>query len=151
MQRRARRHARRVLAIAMLALIIVVSIWTPLLYPTLLRIAGSPGPASCCRARCRSWWRWSAWGSGAAWRASTIVTPFLCAQGWFVLCYAGLGISIWPMIVPPSITIWEAAAPPESQLFLLVGAVILIPIIMIYTGFAYWVFRGKVRPGAHYH
>jgi cytochrome bd ubiquinol oxidase subunit II len=79
------------------------------------------------------------------------ITPFLCAQAWFVLCYAGLGISLWPLIVPPDITIWEAAAPPSSQAFLLVGAVVLIPVILGYTGYAYWVFRGKVRPGAHYH
>ena len=49
------------------------------------------------------------------------------------------------------ITIWDAAAPPSSQAFLLVGAVVLIPIILGYTGYAYWVFRGKVRPGMHYH
>ena len=52
---------------------------------------------------------------------------------------------------PTDITIWDAAAPPASQAFLLVGAVILIPIILAYTGYAYWVFRGKVRPGMHYH
>jgi cytochrome d ubiquinol oxidase subunit II len=79
------------------------------------------------------------------------LTPFLCAQAWFVLCYAGLGISLWPLIAPPGITIWDAAAPPSSQAFLLVGAVVLIPIILGYTGYAYWVFRGKVRPGMHYH
>jgi cytochrome d ubiquinol oxidase subunit II len=79
------------------------------------------------------------------------LSPFLCALGWFVLCFAGLGISIFPAIVPPSITIWDAAAPPESQAFLLVGAVVLIPMILAYTGYAYWVFRGKVRAGAHYH
>ena len=78
-------------------------------------------------------------------------TPLLCAQAWFVLCYAGLGISLFPLIAPPSITIWEAAAPPSSQAFLLVGAAVLIPVILAYTGFAYWVFRGKVRPGMHYH
>jgi cytochrome d ubiquinol oxidase subunit II len=62
------------------------------------------------------------------------------------------------MIVPPGrgteqagITIWDAAAPASSQAFLLVGAVVLIPMILGYTGYAYWVFRGKVRPGMHYH
>jgi cytochrome d ubiquinol oxidase subunit II len=50
-----------------------------------------------------------------------------------------------------SIDLWQAAAPPASQLFLLVGAVILIPVVLAYTGFGYWVFRGKVRPGEHYH
>jgi cytochrome d ubiquinol oxidase subunit II len=76
-------------------------------------------------------------------------TPLLCAQAWFILCYAGLAISLWPLIVPPDITIWDAAAPPVSQYFLLIGALILVPIILCYTGFAYWVFRGKVRPGMH--
>jgi cytochrome d ubiquinol oxidase subunit II len=79
------------------------------------------------------------------------VMPLLCTQAWFVLCYAGLGISLWPLIVPPDITIWDAAAPVASQAFLLFGAVVLIPTILGYTGYAYWVFRGKVRPGAHYH
>ena len=68
-----------------------------------------------------------------------------------MLCYAGLGISIWPKIVPPSISIWDAAAPAASQAFLLVGAIVLIPIFFAYTGYAYYVFRGKVRPGMHYH
>ena len=78
-------------------------------------------------------------------------TPFFCALGLFVLCYLGLGYSIFPLIIPPSITIWQAAAPPASQLFLITGAVVLIPIILAYNLFAYWVFRGKVEPGAHYH
>ena len=54
-------------------------------------------------------------------------------------------------MVPPDIDIWQAAAPHDSQLFLLVGAVVLVPVILAYTAYAYWVFRGKVKPGAHYH
>jgi cytochrome d ubiquinol oxidase subunit II len=77
--------------------------------------------------------------------------PFLCALGFFFLSYTGLAISIWPMIVPPGITIWQAAAPRDSQLFLLVGAVVLIPIILAYTGYVYWLFRGKMKPGHSYH
>jgi cytochrome d ubiquinol oxidase subunit II len=77
--------------------------------------------------------------------------PFFCALGLFLLCYAGLGISLWPMIVPPGITIHEAAAPPSTQAFLLAGAAVLIPVILVYTGFVYWIFRGKVRPGEGYH
>ena len=79
------------------------------------------------------------------------LTPFLCALGWFVLSFAGLGISLFPAIVPPSVTIWDAAAPPESQAFLLVGAIVLVPLILAYTGYAYWVFRGKVQHGVGYH
>lgn len=79
------------------------------------------------------------------------VVPFLCALGFFVLSYIGLGISMWPMIVPPSITIWQAATHPSSQLFLLVGAAVLVPVILVYTGYVYWIFRGKVRHDEGYH
>ncbi len=77
--------------------------------------------------------------------------PFLLSLALFGLSYAGLGISMYPYIVPQSITIWQAAAPPNSQLFMLVGVAVLIPLILIYTGWAYWVFRGKVHPGSGYH
>ncbi|MDI3309429.1 MAG: cytochrome d ubiquinol oxidase subunit II [Acetobacteraceae bacterium] len=77
--------------------------------------------------------------------------PFLCALGLFLLSYIGLGISLWPLIVPPDVTIWEAAAPESTQIFILVGAAILIPIILAYTGYVYWLFRGKVQVGQGYH
>jgi cytochrome d ubiquinol oxidase subunit II len=77
--------------------------------------------------------------------------PFACALGLFLLSYTGLGISLWPYAVPPGITIWEAAAPEASQAFLLAGAVVLLPLILAYTAYAYWVFRGKVRSGEGYH
>jgi cytochrome d ubiquinol oxidase subunit II len=77
--------------------------------------------------------------------------PFLIALGMFVLSYLGLGISLFPHIVPPSVTIWDAAAPPVSQGFLLVGALVLLPVILGYTGYVYWVFRGKNRAGEGYH
>ncbi|HBT70620.1 MAG TPA: cytochrome d ubiquinol oxidase subunit II [Agrobacterium sp.] len=76
--------------------------------------------------------------------------PFMTALGLFFLGFVGLGISIYPYVVPRAVTIWDAAAPPQSQLFMLVGAAVIIPIILAYTGWAYWVFRGKV--GTHgYH
>ena len=68
-----------------------------------------------------------------------------------MLSYAGIGISFYPYMVPHSITIWQAAAPDVSLRFLLVGAVVLIPMILAYTGYAYWVFRGKVDPSEGYH
>jgi cytochrome d ubiquinol oxidase subunit II len=77
--------------------------------------------------------------------------PFFLTLLLFLLSYAGLGISMYPYIVPQSITIWQAAAPLNSQLFMLVGVAILIPLILVYTGWAYWVFRGKVRPESGYH
>jgi cytochrome d ubiquinol oxidase subunit II len=72
------------------------------------------------------------------------LTPFLASLALFVLSFIGIGISFYPYIVPPTLTIWDAAAPKESLRFLLVGAVVLIPIILAYTAYAYWVFRGKV-------
>jgi cytochrome d ubiquinol oxidase subunit II len=75
--------------------------------------------------------------------------PFTLTLSLFALSYAGLGISMYPYIVPQSITIWQAASPENSQLFMLVGVAILIPLILGYTAWAYWVFRGKVRGGYH--
>ena len=76
--------------------------------------------------------------------------PFLMALVLFLLGFVGLGISIYPHIVPRTVTIWDAAAPHDSQVFMLVGAVVIIPLILAYTAWAYWVFRGKV--GTHgYH
>ena len=77
--------------------------------------------------------------------------PFFLSLALFALSYAGLGISMYPYIVPQSITIWQAASPANSQLFMLVGVAILIPLILAYTGWAYWVFRGKVKAGMGYH
>ena len=77
--------------------------------------------------------------------------PFLSSLGIFVLCFAGLGISFYPNIVPPSLSIWDAAAPDKSLRFLLVGIVVLMPLILIYTAYSYWVFRGKVNPEEGYH
>lgn len=79
------------------------------------------------------------------------VAPMLAALGFFVVGFIGLGISFYPMMVPPSLTIWQAAAPESSLAFALVGAVILIPIILAYTAYAYWVFRGKMDPNEGYH
>ncbi len=73
--------------------------------------------------------------------------PFLYTLGLVFLAYTGFCISIFPYIIPPSITIWDAAAPANSQLFALIGALILIPIILVYTALSYWVFRDKVRVG----
>ena len=58
---------------------------------------------------------------------------------------------MWPYVIPPSVTLAEAAAPESSQMFMLVGAVVLIPIILAYTAYAYWVFRGKMDPEEGYH
>ncbi len=70
-------------------------------------------------------------------------TPFLMALGLFLLGLAGLGISLYPFVVPPSVSIWDAAAPHHSLKFMLPGVLVMIPIILGYTGYSYWVFRGK--------
>ncbi|MGV6840658.1 MAG: cytochrome d ubiquinol oxidase subunit II [Planktomarina sp.] len=79
------------------------------------------------------------------------IQPFLAAMSFFVLSFIGIGISFYPMMVPPSLTIWEAAAPDDSLRFTLVGAAVLLPIILAYTAYSYWVFRGKIDPSEGYH
>jgi len=142
--------ARR-LSVLLMAMIGLVSLWTPFLDAQFLA-------------------RWFTWPniaitapmpilvlamSGILWRGlhdhRREKTPFIAALTLFVLSYIGLGISFWPLMVPPSITFYDAAAPDSSLGFLLVGAVILLPIILAYTAYAYWVFRGKVDRHAHYH
>ena len=81
------------------------------------------------------------------WRSlagSRDAAPFVWALALFALTLVGLGISIWPDVIPGRVSIWEAAAPRESQLFMLVGAAVLVPLILAYTAWSYWVFRGKV-------
>jgi cytochrome d ubiquinol oxidase subunit II len=75
------------------------------------------------------------------------LSPFLASLALFVLSFLGLLISFFPYIVPTSVTVWEAAAPDASLGFLLAGAAFLIPVILLYTAYSYWVFRGKIEPG----
>jgi cytochrome d ubiquinol oxidase subunit II len=72
------------------------------------------------------------------------LAPFVLALLLFLLGMAGLGVTIWPYVVPGALTIWDTAAPEASQVFMLVGAVITLPLILGYTAWSYWVFRGKV-------
>ena len=79
-------------------------------------------------------------------------TPFIAALGLVLLGYIGLLVSLWPYAIPQSVTLWEAAAPRSSQIFTLVGAAVILPIIIAYTTMGYWVFRGKVsHADQHYH
>jgi cytochrome d ubiquinol oxidase subunit II len=93
----------------------------------------------------------AAWALFTGLNAGKDGQPFLAALTLFVLCFIGIGISFYPNIVPPSLTIAEAAAPDESLLFALVGTVVLVPMILAYTAYAYWVFRGKINPEEGYH
>lgn len=83
-------------------------------------------------------------------RAQREFRPFFLSQGLFLLNYIGLGISMWPWLVPFEITFRQAAAAPESQSLLLVGTVIMLPIILGYTGYLYYIFRGKSSHEATY-
>ena len=78
-------------------------------------------------------------------------SPFISSLAIFILSFIGIGISFYPNIVPPSLSIWEAAAPDVSLRFILVGTAVLVPMILAYTAYTYWVFRGKVKPGEGYH
>jgi cytochrome d ubiquinol oxidase subunit II len=149
LQERARRFAWMA-GIGTLALIGIVSLWTPLMnaqfmarwftWPALLYTA--PVPVLVALAALVMF-------RGLAGRRD--VSPFLAAIALFVLSYIGLGISFYPYIVPPSLTIRSAAAPDSSLEFLLVGAVVLVPLILAYTAWSYWVFRGKIDASAGYH
>ena len=89
-------------------------------------------------------WRWLEARAARCRRSSASIALFL-------LGYLGLVISTFPYLVPPSLTIWQTAAAPASQMFMLVGTLALLPIILGYIVFVYWVFRGKVREGEGYH
>src|SRR5471032_986073 len=147
--KRARKHAEAMLY-AVLAFMAVVSLWTPISIPRIAERWFSvpniyflwPVPAVTALVA-YSAWRWL--------RAGREVLPFFAAIGLFLLGYLGLVISSYPYLVPPSLTIWDTAAAPASQMFMLIGTLVLLPLILIYTGFVYWLFRGKVRPGEGYH
>jgi len=140
----------RPFALLLMAAIVVVSIWTPLrdpavaerwfTFPNILYLAPVPVLVLLAFALLLG----SLKGKPQRW-------PFVAALALVFLGYTGMAISIWPHIVPPSITIWEAASPPSSQEFALVGTLVILPVILAYTTWSYWVFRGKVKADAGYH
>jgi cytochrome d ubiquinol oxidase subunit II len=145
----ARQNAKTLL-IVVLVFMAAVSIWTPLAYP---RIAARWFSAH------HIIYLWpvpivTALVALLAWRAlarGRERLPFFCTIALFLLGYLGLVISSYPYLVPPSLTVWQTAAVPKSQMFTLVGTAILLPIILGYHVFVYWLFRGKVRAGEGYH
>jgi cytochrome d ubiquinol oxidase subunit II len=149
LQARMRRTSAR-LAWALLAVIAAISIWTPLAHHdiaerwfTLPRTFWFlPVPVLVVLATARLL---------KSLEDRSDAAPFLLALGLIFLGFSGLAISLWPHVVPPGISIWEAAGPPESLGFTLVGALLIVPMILTYTGWTYWVFRGKVRSGDGYH
>jgi cytochrome d ubiquinol oxidase subunit II len=72
-------------------------------------------------------------------------------MGLFLMSYLGIAISLWPMIVPQHFSLWQAASAPGTQAFLLIGTMGLLPVILMYTAWSYWVFRGKIRGESGYH
>jgi cytochrome d ubiquinol oxidase subunit II len=140
----------RILALGVAAFIGMVSLWTPFLQPQIAQrwfawpnlLWLSPVPVITLGLFI---WLWRSLG------AKRDVAPFLAALGLFLLCYIGLGISIWPMVVPYTITLWAASSAAKSQGFLMIGTLFLLPIIGMYIGWSYWVFRGKVKGGSGYH
>ena len=148
-QTQARANAK-VLLIIVLVFMAAVSLWTPLSIPRIAErwfslpniLYLSPVPVVTALVALACWW----WLERGAERL-----PFFCAIALFLLGYLGLVISSYPYLVPPSLTVWQTAAAPTSQLFTLIGTAILLPIILVYYGFVYWTFRGKLRPGEGYH
>ena len=147
---RARRRARVLLPLVLLA-IATVSIWTPLAQPIIAeRWFSLPNFFYLSQVPLLTFiLAVSCWYTLKRERHDGL--PFLFSIGLFVLSYAGLVISVWPYIVPRLLTIQEAAAAESSLRFLLVGAVIILPVVIGYTVVGYRVFRGKVREGEGYH
>jgi cytochrome d ubiquinol oxidase subunit II len=144
------RRAGRICFLCVGAAIAAVSIWTPLADSTIAaRWFGWPNTAFLAPVplitALIAWFEWRALNRG------TDVAPFLGAIALFVLSYLGIAVSLWPMIVPHVFTLWQAASDPSTQAFLIVGTMFLLPIILFYTAWSYWVFRGKVRADIGYH
>jgi cytochrome d ubiquinol oxidase subunit II len=144
------RRAGRICLIAVLIAILGVSIWTPF---TNAEIA-------------RRWFSWPnigylspvpiitaliAVGEWYALARRHELTPFLGAVALFLMSFIGIAISLWPMIVPYHYTLWQAASSESTQAFLVIGTLFLLPVILMYTAWSYWVFRGKVRGDVGYH
>ncbi len=139
------------ITIAVLAAVAIVSVWTPFTHPEIAArwfslpnlIFFLPVPVLVLV---------SAWGLFRSLRhPESHASPFGLALFLLFLGYTGFAISLWPNIIPWGVSIWDAAAPPQSMGFALVGALFIIPIIMVYSAWSYYVFRGKVRVGEGYH
>ena len=149
-QRLARRLARPLVA-AVAAFMALVSAWLPFLNSRVMARWFADG---------NFWWLspvpllaaanvWLLWRAAA--RPGRDARPFLLALSLFALAYAGLLLGMWPYLVPPTLTLWQAAAAPSSQAFMLAGVVVLLPLILGYTAWSYHVFRGKLAAGQGYH
>lgn len=143
------RELTRPLVWLLIAAMAVISLWTPLIQDVIAK-------------------RWFTWPNFFWLLPLPVLAVFLCYRLYdsiddgetrpfiLTLCimalgFFGLSISLWPNIIPPTITIWDASAPSISQKFSLIGALAIIPVILIYTAWSYYVFRGKVSSESGYH
>src|SRR4051794_8704601 len=146
---RARVEAK-LLLLAVLAFMAVVSIWTPLAFERIaVRWFSLPNflffwwvPAATALVAF-ALWRWL--------ETKRDILPFLATIALFLLGYLGLLISNFPYLIPPSLTIWQTAAAPATHIFMLMGTLVMLPIILGYMIFVYWIFGGKLREGEGYH
>jgi cytochrome d ubiquinol oxidase subunit II len=145
--------ARRMGRFALIGVVVaigIVSLWTPIVneaiaarwfsWPNIVWLSPVPVVTALLGL-----WVWRSLNNGSE------VAPFAGSMCLFVMAYLGIAISLWPMIVPYQFTLWEAASSQRTQAFLMVGTLFLLPIILMYTGWSYWIFRGKVRGDVGYH
>ena len=138
------------LLFAVLGFMAAVSLWTPLEFPRIRERWFSlpnffylwPVPLLTALTAFTAW---------RSLRKGSDTAPFIATIGLFLLGFLGLVISWFPYLVPPSLTIWQTAASPSSQRFMLAGTLVLLPLILGYTAYVYWLFRGKIGPGETYH
>ncbi len=138
------------LLLALMVAMGIISLWTPLAHPHIANRWFSlpnlfwflPVPVLVL---------FSSWGIVRAVNRCAHYTPFFLTLMLVFLGFSGLGISIWPTIIPPSVSLRQAAAPVMSQSFMLAGSLVIIPVILVYTFWSYYVFRGKVRTDDGYH
>ncbi|MCX7312047.1 MAG: cytochrome d ubiquinol oxidase subunit II [Alphaproteobacteria bacterium] len=146
---RAREQAKTLL-LFVLAFMAAVSLWTPYAFPAIAtRWFSLPNflflwPVPLLTALL-AFADWRALDKGGEF------VPFITSIGLFMLGFVGLVISWFPYLVPPSLTIWQTAAVPASQIFMLMGTLVFLPLALCYTALVYWLFRGKVKPGESYH
>jgi len=144
------RNQAKLLLLVVLVFMAIVSLWTPLAFERIVvRWFSLPNILF-------FWWvpAVTALVAYTAWRALETgreALPFLASIALFLLGYLGLLISNFPYLVPPSLTIWQTAAAPATHVFMLVGTLMLLPIILGYMIFVYWIFGGKLREGEGYH
>jgi cytochrome d ubiquinol oxidase subunit II len=135
--------------VAVATFIVIFSLWTPFLHPEIAARWFSPGnmvmlsPVPLVTAA-------SVVGLWMALKRRHRYMPFLLATVLFLLCYTGLAVSLFPYIIPPNITIWQAAAAPDSQLFMLYGAIPILPIILGYTAYSYYVLWDTTEHDAYH-